>query len=41
MIWLVISAFLFVMVSFMIVTLFSSAKGEDKLRESSYKHYHG
>jgi hypothetical protein len=41
MIWLVAGIFLYVMVSIMIVTLFASAKGEDKLRLTSHQHNRG
>ncbi len=41
MMWLVAGIFLLVMVNIMIVALFASAKGEDKLRLTSRQRYHG
>ena len=37
MIWLVAGIFLYVMVSIMVVSLFASAKGEDKLRDKAHQ----
>jgi hypothetical protein len=40
MIWLIVGIVLSVTVIIMMVSLFASAKGEDKLRETSYQLYH-
>ena len=40
MILLLVGIFMCALVCIMIMALFASAKGEDKLRETSYQHYH-